>query len=60
MTPKKLLSDNPNLGKSALVQLLTARFPKLNQAEVDSEHSLLQRERVAAEEQSSGALRGVA
>jgi hypothetical protein len=30
---EKLLSDNPNLRKSALVQLLTARFPKLNQAE---------------------------
>jgi len=42
------------------VQLLTARFPKLNQAEVDSDHSLLQRERVAPEEQCSGALRGVA
>jgi hypothetical protein len=30
---EKFLSDNPNLGKSALVQLLAARFPKLNQAE---------------------------
>jgi hypothetical protein len=30
---EKFLSDSPNLGKSAFVQLLTARFHKLNQAE---------------------------
>ena len=30
---EKFLSDNPALGKSALVQLLTARFPNLNKAE---------------------------
>jgi hypothetical protein len=27
---EKFLSDNPNLGKAALVELLTARFPNLN------------------------------
>jgi hypothetical protein len=30
---EKFLSDNPNLGKAALVELLTARFPKLNQGD---------------------------
>jgi hypothetical protein len=30
---EQFLSDNPNLGKAALVQLLTARFPNLNRAE---------------------------
>ena len=30
---EKFLSDNPNLGKAALVQLLTARFPNLSKAE---------------------------
>jgi hypothetical protein len=30
---EQFLSDNPNLGKAALVQLLTARFPNLNKAE---------------------------
>lgn len=30
---EQFLTDNPKLGKSALVKLLTTRFPKLNQAE---------------------------
>ena len=30
---EQFLSDNPSLGKAALVQLLTARFPNLNKAE---------------------------
>ncbi len=30
---ESFLSDNPNLGKAALVELLTARFPKLNQGD---------------------------
>ena len=30
---EKFLSDNPNLGKAALVQVLTSRFPNLSNAE---------------------------
>ena len=30
---EKFLSDNPNLGKAALVELLTARFPKRNRGD---------------------------
>ncbi len=58
---EKFLSDNPNLGKSALVQLLTAWFPKLNKAEASTCRSLLQREEVVEHLKSGAeeALRGV-